>query len=102
MASCTFCKVSKDKLLRCVCGQAFYCNRECQTSDWDNHLPSCPPFIIKESPGKGMGVFASRKLNPGKVIIDEYPLLTLGGPTTVEEFNQLDHIELTLAVRAAY
>ena len=32
MASCTFCKVSKDKLLRCVCGQAFYCNRECQTS----------------------------------------------------------------------
>ena len=33
-----------------------------------------------------MGVFATRKLNPGKVIIDEYPLLTLG-PTSVGEFE---------------
>lgn len=90
MASCTFCKVSKDKLKRCVCGLAFYCNRECQTNDWDNHRPSCPPFIIKESPGKGKGVFASRKLNEGQVIIDEYPLLTLSGAISVAKF-EADH-----------
>ena len=75
MGLCDFCKVeSKEKLKTCVCKKASYCSRECQAQDWKNHKPSCPPFIIRESPGKGRGLFATRKIKEGQVILDEYPL----------------------------
>ena len=33
-------------------------------------------FEIKESPGKGLGMFATREIQPGELIILEKPLVT--------------------------
>ena len=76
MAPCTNCKIEpKEPLKSCVCGKVSYCSKECQVKDWKAHKPSCPPFVIRESPGKGRGLFATRKIKEGQIIIDEYPLL---------------------------
>ena len=86
MGSCQLCK--KDSKMSCVCGNASYCGVECQKKDWKSHKPSCPPFVIRESPGKGRGLFATRKIKEGQVIIDEYPLLTLrAGGMSFSEFK---------------
>ena len=78
MSSCHFCKVDpKKQLLSCVCKKVSYCSKECQTKDWKIHKPSCPPYIIRESSGKGRGLFATRKIKAGQVILEEYPLLVL-------------------------
>jgi len=37
--NCTYCGKS-GKQLRCTCGNANYCNKECQVSDWKNHKPT--------------------------------------------------------------
>ena len=80
MASCGFCKASKDQLKSCVCKKVSYCSKECQAKDWKTHKPECPPFILKESPGKGKGLFATRKIKEGQIISDEYPLVTMATP----------------------
>ena len=77
MGSCNYCKIdTKEQLKSCVCKKVSYCSKECQAKDWKTHKPSCPPFIIRESPGKGRGLFATRKIKEGQVILEEYPLLT--------------------------
>ena len=78
MASCSYCKVNSDKLERCSsCKAVSYCSKECQAKDWRNHRPSCRPYTIRNVPGKGRGLFATRKIIPGKIILEERPLLTL-------------------------
>ena len=80
MKSCHVCKVvSKDPLKSCVCKKVSYCSKECQEKDWKSHKPTCPPYIVRESPGKGKGLFATRRIKEGRIILEEYPLLTLGG-----------------------
>ena len=70
MASCHFCKIKPDEQLKsCVCGKASYCSKECQAKDWKTHKPSCPPFIVRESPGMGRGLFATRKIKEGPRLI---------------------------------
>ena len=88
MGSCDFCKVDpKEPLKSCVCKKVSYCSKECQVKDWKNHKPSCPPFLIRESPGKGRGLFATRNIKEGQVILEEYPLFTLPGPLSFKEFE---------------
>jgi len=78
MTSCSFCHaVSESKLGSCVCGKVSYCNKECQTKDWKNHKLSCPPYTVREVPGKGRGLFATRKITPGTIILEERPFFTL-------------------------
>ena len=77
MSFCHVCKVSKDKLKSCVCRKVSYCSKECQTEDWKAHRSSCPIYVIRESPGKGRGFFATRKIKKGQIILEEYPLLVL-------------------------
>ena len=78
MNSCDFCKKNPEEPLKsCVCKKASYCSKECQVKDWKTHKPSCPPYVVRESPGKGRGLFASRKITEGEIISDEYPLITL-------------------------
>ena len=77
MPVCNFCKTSNESLLTCgCCGKVSYCNRECQARDWRSHKSSCPPYTIKEVPGKGRGMFATRKIKPGQIIIEKLPILT--------------------------
>ena len=78
MPSCDFCKVDcKDQLKSCVCKKASYCSKDCQVKDWKTHKPSCPPFTVRQTPGGGRGLFASRRIKEGRIILDEYPLFTL-------------------------
>ena len=82
MASCSFCNAeSEDKLKSCVCKKVSYCSKVCQARDWKNHRPSCPPFTIKEIPGKGRGMFATRKMKAGQIIVDEMSLINMDVPS---------------------
>ena len=88
MAACHYCKITPPEPLKsCVCGKALYCSKECQVKDWKVHKPSCPPFIIRESPGKGRGLFATRKIKEGLVIIEEFPLITVNRGMSFLEFQ---------------
>ena len=84
MGLCDFCKINpKEQPKSCVCRKVYYCSKACQIKDWKAHKASCPPFTIKESPGKGRGLFAIRKIKDGQIILEEYPLLTF----TVRDFH---------------
>ena len=48
--------------LRCVCGDARYCSPACQRADWPRHRPACPPVTVREVPGRGRGLVATRKV----------------------------------------
>ena len=88
MASCTFCKInSKDQLKNCVCKKPFYCSKECQAKDWKSHKPSCPPYVVREAPGKGKGLFATRRITEGQVILEEHPLFKYTDPMSLYEFK---------------
>ena len=41
-------------------------------------------FEIKESPGKGLGMFATREIQPGELIILEKPLVTFDSYSVAE------------------
>jgi len=66
------------------------------TKDWKNHKPSCPPYTVREVPGKGRGLFATRKISPGKIILEETPIFTLKNPNKgypvyrLSDFTQID------------
>ena len=51
------------------------------------HEPSCPPFVTRETPDKGKGQFATRKIKEGEIIMDEHPFLTLKIGTDFGEFK---------------
>jgi len=59
------------------CCKVSYCNKKCQAKDWKKHKPACPPYAIRDIPGKGRGMFAIRKINPGQVILEEKPFFTM-------------------------
>ena len=77
MDICNVC--SKPTIKKCgKCGLARYCRTECQRSDWKNHKKICKyPFEIKESEGKGLGLFATRNLEIGDLIVCQDPVLFL-------------------------
>ena len=88
MGTCDFCKINAElELKSCVCKKVSYCSKECQAKDWKSHKPSCPPFTIRESPGKGRGLFATRRIKEGQVILEEYPLLVLREGMSISEFR---------------
>ncbi|KAL5265128.1 hypothetical protein ACHWQZ_G006014 [Mnemiopsis leidyi] len=77
MANCTVC--GKQTTKQCgKCSNAWYCRTECQRSDWKNHKKVCKyPFEIKESEGKGLGLFATRDLQIGDLVVCEDPIIYL-------------------------
>ena len=92
MGSCDFCKVvSEDQLKRCVCRKVSYCSKECQVKDWKSHKSSCPPYTIRESPGKGRGLFATRKIKEGQIILEEYPFHILRATMSLDEFKTIHY-----------
>ena len=48
--------------------------------DWKTHKPSCPPFAIREDPSKGRGLFATRKIRAGQIIVEEMSWINLDLP----------------------
>lgn len=73
---CNYCAV-EDARKSCICGEVWYCGTECQKKDWKNHKTTCPPFYVKNIPGKGNGLVAVRKINFGDKIFQEKPLLVI-------------------------
>lgn len=79
MTCCNYCQV-ETVISACACGKVSYCGVNCQKSDWKSHKPACPPYKIKKVSGKGRGIIATRKINVGEIIIDEYPLMVIDSP----------------------
>ena len=79
MAPCGFCKAEFGNLKCTSCRKVSYCSKDCQTKDWKSHKPVCPPYRVGEVAGMrmGRGVFATRKIKPGMVIMEEMPLIIL-------------------------
>ena len=71
----------------CVCHKVLYCNVKCQRADWKNHRQDCPPFVIKDSPGKGKGIFTTRNLKVGSLILEEEPLMLIDAPLVFTDFK---------------
>ena len=38
-------------------------------------MPACPPFRVREVPGMGRGLLATRKIKAGSIILEELPIL---------------------------
>ena len=86
MVDCTVCGIPTAK--KCgKCGKVWYCSRNCQTQDWKNHKGNCNPFDIKETEGKGLGVFATLDLDVGDLIVREDPILQFDGPGSFLQFR---------------
>ena len=101
MTACTCCKVdSGAKLLSCVCRKASYCSKECQGKDWKNHKSSCPLYTIRDAPGKGKGLFATRKIKMGQIILEEIPLFALAYGMSFEEFKANHYINIDEETKA--
>lgn len=77
MAKCTVCgEATSNKCGKC--GQVWYCRRECQVTDWNEHKNVCKypeSYEVKQSEGRGFGLFAKRDLNIGDLIIREDPII---------------------------
>jgi len=71
MIKCGFCSKSSEKLLQCVCGKAWYCDKNCQKLNWKIHKKDCPPFAIKDVDQKGRGLIATRNLPRGSCVFKE-------------------------------
>ena len=63
------------------CHKVRYCKRTCQRKDWARHKSNCGPFEMRESPGQGFGLFATRDLDIGDLIVQEEPILYIEGGT---------------------
>jgi SET domain-containing protein len=55
---------------------------------YELQVPSEAPFQLKPSPGKGWGVFATRKIKQGEVILTERPLFTIR--QSIEKITEKD------------
>ena len=53
---------------------------------WARHKQDCPPVVVRDVEGKGMGLVTTRRVGVGKVIITECPIITWVGCT--ENFHQ--------------
>lgn len=83
--SCSYCYAREaEPLKKCSkCKKRPFCSRECQVLDWKNgHKRWCgrsgelgTDFEIKESPGKGLGVFALRSFARDECIMVERPIV---------------------------
>ena len=80
---CTYCK--SPAILSCPCAKVSYCGKECQGSDWKRYKPDCPPFIVKEVPGKGRGLIATRTLPFGFKLLTEQPVLAIDPTKKLEK-----------------
>ena len=63
------------------CKKVWYCSRNCQKEDWKGHKNYCGPFEVRECPGKGLGLFTTRDLAIGDLVVREDPILYIEGGT---------------------
>ena len=86
---CAWCYLRGPGMNACgKCRHRFYCSREHQVLDWKNgHKRWCGKageidfdYEVKESPGKGMGLFTLRDFKRGEKILVERPVVVASGP----------------------
>ncbi|KAL1497645.1 hypothetical protein ABEB36_008568 [Hypothenemus hampei] len=72
--------------LKCsACKLVAYCGKEHQKKHWKEHKSFCRPFEVVENSQKGKCLVATRDLQPGDLILTEYPLIYGPRPHVVEE-----------------
>ena len=99
--SCATCGSTTTK--KCgKCCKVRYCCRDCQVNDWKNHKLNCNPFEIKESSGKGLGLFATCDLNIGDLIVREHPILHFESGSFLDSLNIISDNTLTLPGRVPF
>ena len=54
--------------------QVYLLDEKCKSNDWRNLQTKCPQYRAKEFPVKGRGLFATKKINPGQIIMNKLPL----------------------------
>ena len=62
-------KTSSKKCSRCRA--VSYCSAECQRSDWSRHKKLCAPVVVRDLPGRGNGLVATKKLSMGDLIVSD-------------------------------
>ena len=77
MSVCSLCQRTDLSSLNCTCGKVAYCGQECQRLDWDRHKTDCPLLVVRPVEGKGMGLFTTRKVKAGRMLLKEKPLLLM-------------------------
>eukprot|EP00919_Chromeraceae_sp_WS-2016_P044660 GHVR01106565.1.p1 GENE.GHVR01106565.1~~GHVR01106565.1.p1 ORF type:complete len:348 (+),score=60.19 GHVR01106565.1:39-1082(+) len=84
--TCAYCYKSDVKLSTCSkCKKRQFCSKECQVKDWKTgHKHWCGvsgeighDYEVRESQGKGLGLFALRKFEKNEKIMMERPLITI-------------------------
>ena len=90
---CEVCGATGD-LAQCAgCCQVSYCSQQCQKSHWKTHKIVCKPYKVGPASGKGLGLFATRTIKLGDLIMREKPRLIKqqNYPSSLlEQFSQLD------------
>ncbi|KAF7280479.1 hypothetical protein GWI33_005821 [Rhynchophorus ferrugineus] len=72
--------------LKCsACKLVAYCGKEHQKKHWKAHKSLCRPFEVAEDSTLGRCLIATRDLQPGDVILVEYPIIFGPRPHMVEE-----------------
>ena len=74
------------------CCQVSYCSQRCQRTHWKSHKIVCKPYKVCPAPGKGLGLFATRTIKLGELIMRERPTLIKQGnsPSLLDQFSRLD------------
>eukprot|EP00919_Chromeraceae_sp_WS-2016_P015014 GHVR01035327.1.p1 GENE.GHVR01035327.1~~GHVR01035327.1.p1 ORF type:complete len:335 (+),score=52.86 GHVR01035327.1:42-1046(+) len=81
---CAYCYKQDPSLSLCAkCGKRRFCSKQCQESDWSTgHKHWCGvsgeigfDYEVRESPGKGLGVFVLRQFLKNEKIMMERPLM---------------------------
>jgi len=60
---------------QCCCLAIFYCSQACQAKAWPDHRLNCPAIKVKELPGRGRGLVATRTISRGRTVLFEGPLI---------------------------
>ena len=95
MEKCNYCREAPASKT-CVCNQSSYCSLDCQKKDWKRHKTSCKPYTIRRSEGKGNGLFATRKIKFGEVILRDKPMMIIKNGNCDSFDSWCEHVILTV------
>ena len=64
---CSYCGRKSDELKKCIrCGEAWYCDRQCQAGHWKDHKKICKPPVKKATKSLVTEEFSTKCSNCGK------------------------------------
>lgn len=87
---CVVCGTECSK--QCVrCKRVYYCSSTCQNKDWNVHKRTCKApiaFQISQVQERGRILIASKRFEPGDIVLSEYPIITFSSEHNSDELNK--------------